>query len=60
VGLAVLMRIFTGLAGSFLSRKVIQRETGDVDTGAQCHPETKRYPEDHQSATNTLVPITGE
>ena len=54
------MRIYTGFAGSFLSREVIQRETGDVDTGAQCHTETKRYLEDHQSATNMQVPVTGE
>lgn len=51
------MRIYEGVVACFLSREAIQRETGDVDISAQCYMETKRYLEDHQSATNMHVPI---
>lgn len=52
--------LYRGLAGHFFSRKFIQRETGDVDTGVQCHTETKGDLGDHPSATSTQVPIKGE
>lgn len=53
------MRIYAGVVACFLSREVIQRETGDVDMTAECHMETKRYLEDHQSTTNSYLPIKG-